>query len=116
MSPTAAAKPRAKPGDALAAKLVRLGIFRDEDLVLHLPLRYEDHTHLAALRDVRPGDTAQAEGMIVRTDIQYRPRRQLVCLIEDDAPRGARLQLVLRFFSFYPSHQKALAHGNRFTQ
>ncbi|TMH66496.1 MAG: ATP-dependent DNA helicase RecG [Betaproteobacteria bacterium] len=113
MSPTAAAKPRAKPGDALAAKLVRLGIFRDEDLVLHLPLRYEDHTHLAALRDVRPGDTAQAEGMIVRTDIQYRPRRQLVCLIEDDAPRGARSQLVLRFFSFYPSHQKALAQGNR---
>jgi ATP-dependent DNA helicase RecG len=113
MSRTTAAKPRAKPGDALAAKLIRLGIFRDEDLILHLPLRYEDHTHLAALGDLRAGDTAQAEGFIVRTDIQYRPRRQLVCLIEDDAPRGARSQLVLRFFSFYPSHQKALAQGNR---
>jgi ATP-dependent DNA helicase RecG len=108
-----AAKPRAKPGDALAAKLVRLGIFRDEDLVLHLPLRYEDHTHLTALAELRAGNTAQAEGNVVRTDIQYRPRRQLVCLIEDGAPRGARSQLVLRFFSFYPSHQKALAQGNR---
>src|SRR5437868_7844776 len=113
MTTTPAAKPRAKLGDALAAKLVRLGIFRDEDLILHLPLRYEDHTHLAALGDLRAGDTAQAEGNVVRTDIQYRPRRELVCLIEDDAPRGARSQLVLRFFSFYPSHQKALAQGNR---
>src|SRR5438874_12552248 len=76
----AAAQPRAKPGDALAAKLVRLGIFRDEDLVLHLPLRYEDHTQLTPLAELRAGDTAQAEGTVVRADIQYRPRRQLVCL------------------------------------
>src|SRR5947207_3654652 len=109
----AAAKPRAKPGDALAAKLVRLGIFRDEDLILHLPLRYEEHTHLTTLGDLRAGDTAQAEGIVVRIDIHYRPRRQLVCLLEDDAPLGGRSQLVLRFFSFYPSHQKALAQGNR---
>jgi ATP-dependent DNA helicase RecG len=113
MSAITAAKPRAKPGDALAEKLVRLGIFRDEDLVLHLPLRYEDHTQLTALGELRAGDTAQAEGTVVRTDIQYRPRRQLVCLIEDAAPRAARAQLVLRFFSFYPSHQKTLARGNR---
>jgi len=112
--PSTPAKPRAKPGEALAAKLVRLGVLRDEDLVLHLPLRYEDHTQLTPLADLRAGETAQAEGVVVRTDIQYRPRRQLVSLIEDDAaPRGARPQLVLRFFSFYPSHQKTLAHGNR---
>jgi ATP-dependent DNA helicase RecG len=114
MTRTSAAKPRAKPGEALAAKLVRLGIFRDADLVLHLPLRYEDHTQLTPLANVRSGETVQAEGIVVRADIQYRPRRQLVCLIEDDsAPRGMRSQLVLRFFSFYPSHQKTLAQGNR---
>src|SRR5947207_7234295 len=109
----AAAKPRAKPGDALAAKLVRLGIFRDEDLVLHLPLRYEDHTQLKPLAELRVGDTAQAEGVVVRSDIQYRPRRQLVCLIEDGASREGHAQLVLRLFSFYPSYQKTLARGNR---
>ena len=111
---TSAVKPRAKSGDAIAAKLVRLGIVRDEDLVLHLPLRYEDHTQLTPLADVRAGDTVQAEGVVVRTDIQYRPRRQLVTLIEDEgAPRGSRAQLVLRFFSFYPNYQKTLARGNR---
>ena len=114
MSLTSVAKPRAKPGEALAAKLVRLGISREADLVLHLPLRYEDHTQLTPLSDLRGGETVQAEGVVVRSDIQYRPRRQLVCLIEDDsAPRGARSHLVLRFFSFYPSHQKTLAQGNR---
>ena len=56
----------------------------------------------------------QAEGTIVKTDVQYRPRRQLVCLIEDeDAERGSRAGLVLRFFHFYPNQQKALAPGKR---
>ena len=56
----------------------------------------------------------QAEGTVVNTDIQYRPRRQLVCLLEDgDDDRGARAQLVLRFFHFYPNQQKALAAGRR---
>ena len=105
-----------EPGaTGLADKLAKLGITRDEDLVLHLPLRYEDHTQLvAARRRCKAGDTAQAEGIVVNTDIQYRPRRQLVCLLADETPRdGARAQLVLRFFSFYPSQQKALAPGKR---
>ena len=108
--------PKASPGGAaarsaagLADKLVRLGIAREVDLVLHLPLRYEDHTHTTALSALRPGETVQAEGIVRNTDVQYRPRRQLVCLVEGDD--GA--QLVLRFFSFYPSHQKSLAAGQR---
>ena len=56
----------------------------------------------------------QTEGVVVRTDIQYRPRRQLVCLLEDpDAAPGARTPLVLRFFTFYPNQQKALQPGHR---
>ena len=53
----------------------------------------------------------QTEGVVVNTDIQYRPRRQLVCLIADPDHREA--QLVLRFFTFYPSQQKALQPGQR---
>ena len=53
----------------------------------------------------------QTEGVVVSAEIQYRPRRQLVCLLRD-AERGDA-SLVLRFFSFYPSHQKSLTPGTR---
>jgi ATP-dependent DNA helicase RecG len=100
-----------KPGNTLQDKLARIGIGREQDLVLHLPLRYEDHTHLCPLSALRPGQAWQVEGVVANTEIQYRGRRQLVCLLEDAATRGA--QLVLRFFHFYPNQQKALAPGKR---
>jgi ATP-dependent DNA helicase RecG len=105
-----AKKPAAEPkaGNTIKDKLVRLGIAREQDLVLHLPLRYEDHTHLCPLGALTPGQAWQVEGTVANTEIQYRGRRQLVCLLTDgDA------QLVLRFFHFYPSQQKALAEGRR---
>ncbi len=105
---SAAKKPA---GRGLADQLARLGIARDADLVLHLPLRYEDHTRVTPLASLSPGLALQAEGEIVKTDIQYRPRRQLVCLIADLRKRDA--QLILRFFTFYPSQQKVLAPGHR---
>src|SRR5258708_17226344 len=106
-----AAAPSKPAGRGLADQLARLGITRDAALVLHLPLRYEDHTRLTPLTSIQPGLSLQAEGEIVKCDIQYRPRRQLVCLIADPAHRDA--QLVLRFFTFYPSQQKVLAPGHR---
>ncbi|HET9046329.1 MAG TPA: ATP-dependent DNA helicase RecG [Casimicrobiaceae bacterium] len=99
----------ARTGAGLADKLARIGIAREEDLILHLPLRYEDHTRTTPLAQLRAGETAQAEGVVRNTDIQYRPRRQLVSLLTGDD--GG--QLVLRFFSFYPSQQKALQAGHR---
>ncbi|HJU24069.1 MAG TPA: ATP-dependent DNA helicase RecG [Casimicrobiaceae bacterium] len=97
-------------GNAIADKLARIGVSRDEDLVLHLPLRYEDHTRIVALHDARVGETIQTEGVVARADIQYRPRRQFVCAIRDPESGAS---LVLRFFSFYPSYQKSLARGAR---
>jgi len=82
--------------------------------VLHLPLRYEDHTRIVPLAALVPGTEQQAEGTVVNADIQYRPRRQLVCLLEDRGDEGGEpAQLVLRFFHFYPNQQKALAPGRR---
>ncbi|MGE5170463.1 MAG: ATP-dependent DNA helicase RecG [Rudaea sp.] len=107
----AVASSASKSMQALAEKLARLGICRAQDVVLHLPLRYEDHTRVTPLPDVRVGDTVQTEGVVVSADIQYRPRRQFVCMIRDAA--GGDATLVLRFFSFYPSQQKALARGAR---
>jgi ATP-dependent DNA helicase RecG len=105
-------KPRAKPPPRPTAteRLARIGIRREEDLVLHLPLRYEDHTRVTPLAQVKVGETAHTEGIVVSAEIQYRPRRQLVCLIRDEERSAS---LVLRFFSFYPSHQKALTPGAR---
>ena len=107
--------PGGKPSaaDGLTEKLIKLGIAREEDLVLHLPLRYEDHTKIVPLAALEAGQAAQAEGIVVRTEIQYRPRRQLVCLLQEPSEAHDSAQLVLRFFSFYPSQQKALAPGNR---
>ncbi len=50
---------------ALAAKLARIGIHAEADLVLHLPLRYEDETRVTPIADARPGEPAQIEGTVV---------------------------------------------------
>jgi ATP-dependent DNA helicase RecG len=91
---------------AIQAKLARLGIRRDLDLVLHLPLRYEDETRITPIAGAPPGLPVQVEGTVRSTEIVYRPRRQLVSRIED--PTG---EIVLRFFNFYASQAKALAPG-----
>jgi ATP-dependent DNA helicase RecG len=88
--------------------LAKLGLTRDIDLALHLPLRYEDETRIVKLRDAREGDTAQIEGVVTACEVVYRPRRQLMVTVDDGTDT-----CVLRFFSFYPSQQKALAVGNR---
>jgi ATP-dependent DNA helicase RecG len=88
--------------------LDKLGLKRDIDLALHLPLRYEDETRILKLRDARDGDTIQIEAQVTACEVVYRPRRQLMVTVEDGTDT-----CVLRFFSFYPSQQKALAVGNR---
>ena len=87
--------------------IAKLGLHRDIDLALHLPLRYEDETRLTKLRDAREGDTVQIEGVVTKCEITYRPRRQLLVTLDDGSDT-----CTLRFFSFYPSQQKALAVGN----
>ncbi len=89
-------------------KLARLGISRSLDLVLHLPLRYEDETRVYSIKDALSGQTVQVEGVVVNTEIQYRPRRTLVCQIEDGGST-----LVMRFLNFYGSQVKALAPGTK---
>jgi ATP-dependent DNA helicase RecG len=88
--------------------LRKLGLNRDIDLALHLPLRYEDETRIVKLRDAREGDTVQIEATVTSCEVTYRPRRQLLVTVDDDSDT-----CVLRFFSFYPSQQKALAVGTR---
>jgi ATP-dependent DNA helicase RecG len=86
----------------------KLGLVRDIDLALHLPLRYEDETRIVCLRDARDGEVVQVEGTVTRQEITHRPRRQLLVTLDDGSDT-----CTLRFFSFYPSHQKTLAVGAR---
>ncbi|ARL99968.1 ATP-dependent DNA helicase RecG [Burkholderia pseudomallei] len=92
-----------------ADKLAKLGLTRDIDLVLHLPMRYEDETTLTPMRELLPGETAQTEGVVFDSEIAYRPRRQLLVKLRDDD--GA--ELVLRFLNFYGSQVKQMAVGQR---
>ena len=108
-SPTPAVKKKAVDTPSPAQKaLEKLGLRRDIDLALHLPLRYEDETRITKLRDSREGDTVQIEAVVTNCEVSYSPRRQLVVTVDDGSGT-----CTLRFFSFYPSQQKALAEGNR---
>jgi ATP-dependent DNA helicase RecG len=104
---TSARAPR--PGK-LEDKLARLGLANDMDLVLHLPMRYEDETVVVAMQEAgfMSGGAAQVEGVVTDCEVQYRPRRQLVVTIADDSG-----QITLRFLNFYGSQTKQLAVGNR---
>jgi ATP-dependent DNA helicase RecG len=93
---------------AILTRLGKLGIVSQFDLVLHLPLRYDDETTLYAINAAPPRVPVLVEGSVVETDIKYRPRRQLVCHIED----GTGV-LTLRFLNFYTSQLKQLAAGTR---
>jgi len=84
----------------------KLGLRRDIDLALHLPLRYEDETRICRLTDARDGQTLQIEATVTACEVSLRPRRQLLVNIHDGSDSCA-----LRFFNFYPSQQKMLAVG-----
>ncbi|KVC40488.1 ATP-dependent DNA helicase RecG [Burkholderia diffusa] len=102
-------KPAADKPVKTADKLAKLGLTRSIDLVLHLPMRYEDETTLTPIGELLPGGIAQTEGVVFDNEVAYRPRRQLVVKIRDDDGE----QLVLRFLNFYGSQVKQMAVGQR---
>ena len=79
----------------LIANLNKLGLYNVQALLLHLPLRYIDETHLVAVRDLRVGEAAQVEGEVVHAEVSYKPRKTLIVRLED-----ASGQLTLRFLHF----------------
>ncbi len=89
--------------------LEKMGLNSPMALALHLPSRYEDETELFTIEDAQSGGrfaAVQTQGVVIRNQVLFRPRRQLLVTIEDDT---AVLQL--RFLNFYPSQQKQMAVG-----
>ena len=97
-----------KPLSPAQKAMRKLGLVRDIDLALHLPLRYVDETRLQCIADVRDGEMGQVEGTVIHSGVMPGARRQFKALIEDDSDT-----LELRFFTFFTSHQKALTEGNQ---
>ncbi|MDH3585792.1 MAG: ATP-dependent DNA helicase RecG, partial [Gammaproteobacteria bacterium] len=95
-------------GPALAKKLERLGLFRVEDLLFLLPLRYEDRTQLVKLGAVVAGERCLVAGEVLLAETAFRGRRNLLVRIGDGSG-----QLTLRFFYFSRSQQAQFQAGVR---
>ncbi|KQY16905.1 MULTISPECIES: ATP-dependent DNA helicase RecG [Massilia] len=113
--PATNAKPAAKAAakqapKSIESKLAKLGLRTDMDLVLHLPMRYEDETQIVPIREasLRGGHVSQVEGVVTKNEIAYKPRRQLLVTIADETS-----DIQLRFMNFYGSQVKQLAEGTR---
>ena len=92
---------------AVPAVFAKLGLATYADLVLHLPLRYEDETRITPIAHVLHGQLAQVQGVVTHCEVQYKPRKQLVAHIQD-----ADGELSLRFLHFYGSQTKQFSIGN----
>ena len=96
-------------GDKLASKLAEsLGLHSLQDLLFHLPLRYEDRTRITPIAALRPMDHVVVQGEIVSSEIQFGKRRTLLCRIRDQ--NGL---LTLRFFHFNPNQKKSMQPGKQ---
>ena len=97
-------------GPAVAEKLKRLEIYNIQDVLFHLPMRYEDRTKLTALGSLQIGQQALIEGVVDHCEIKFggRGRRSLLCYLSDNT--GA---VVLRFFHFNKAQQNNLVAGQR---
>lgn len=95
-------------GAAMALKLERLGITQIQDLLFHLPLRYQDRTRIVPIGSLQTGDEVVVEGEVRVSDIQMGRRRALLCRIQDGTGT-----LTLRFFHFSAAQKNGLAPGKR---
>ncbi len=97
-----------RASEALLKKLAKIGLHSEADLLVHLPLRYEDETRITPVNRAFGGEPVQIEVIVQGNEVQYRPRRQMVVRAGDDSG-----DITLRFFSFYPNQQAVLSEGSR---
>jgi ATP-dependent DNA helicase RecG len=95
-------------GPALAKKLGKLGLFRIEDLLFLLPLRYEDRTQLVRIGSLVAGARCLVSGEVLLAEVAYRGRRNLLVRISDGSG-----QMTLRFFHFSRQQQAQFQPGAR---
>ena len=95
-------------GPALAEKLLKIGITTLQDVLFHLPLRYEDRTKITPIGSAQPGSSIVIEGKVVTSDIVFGRRRSLLVHIQDGTGT-----MVLRFYHFSKAQQTNLKKASR---
>ena len=93
-------------GAALELKLQNLGVRNLQDLLFHLPLRYQDRTRIVPMGALRPGDECVVEGEVKLADVSKGRRRSLLCRIQDGTG-----MITLRFFHFSAAQKNNLKPG-----
>ncbi|MHA6198026.1 ATP-dependent DNA helicase RecG [Pseudomonas wadenswilerensis] len=93
-------------GEALAEKLAKVGLENLQDVLFHLPLRYQDRTRVVPIGALRPGQDAVIEGVVSGADVVMGKRRSLVVRMGD----GSGV-LSLRFYHFSMAQKDALKRG-----
>ncbi|NMP03599.1 ATP-dependent DNA helicase RecG [Pseudoalteromonas arctica] len=93
-------------GPKMAERLLKLGILTVQDMLFHLPLRYEDRTRLYAISELSLHSHVSVEATIETSQITFGKRRMLVCQINDGTGR-----LTLRFFNFTAAQKNAFSAG-----
>lgn len=93
-------------GDALADKLDRIGIHNIQDLLFHLPLRYQDRTRVTPMGALQPNTDVVIQGKVLASDIVMGKRRSLLCRISDGSG-----SISLRFFHFTAAQKNTLKPG-----
>lgn len=93
-------------GDAMAEKLAKVGLENLQDLLFHLPLRYQDRTRVVPIGALRPGQDAVIEGVVSGADVTMGKRRSLVVRLGD----GTGV-LSLRFYHFSNAQKEGLKRG-----
>ena len=95
-------------GPRIEAALEQMGIHTVQDLLFHLPLRYEDRTRVHPIGGLYPGARVQIEGEVDQSAIVRGRRAMLVVVMSDGTGR-----MTLRFFHFRAAQQKQLGRGTR---
>lgn len=95
-------------GDALAEKLAKVGLENLQDILFHLPLRYQDRTRVVPIGALRPGQDAVVEGTVTGADVVMGKRRSLLVRLHDGT--GA---LSLRFYHFSNAQKEGLKRGTQ---
>ncbi|QLB20670.1 ATP-dependent DNA helicase RecG [Vespertiliibacter pulmonis] len=95
-------------GAVIAEKLSRIGINNVQDLLFHLPIRYEDRTRITPIIDLRPDTYATIEGIVQLTEVQYGKRPILSTTLSDGTSK-----ITLKFFNFNAGMKNSLVAGTR---
>lgn len=93
-------------GEAMAEKLTKVGLENLQDVLFHLPLRYQDRTRVVPIGALRPGQDAVIEGVVSGADVSMGKRRSLLVRLGDGTG-----SLSLRFYHFSNAQKEALKRG-----